>query len=210
MIFSEHRGFIFFAVPKTATHAIRRALRPYLGAMDWEQQALFQKMVSPIPEIARLEHGHITAQEIRTVICEKQWQAMLKFAVVRNPFDRFVSVCAFLNRDNPDFDVQAVDWMKRALQRSRFQQRILVRPQVRQLCDEKGTLLTDRLLRYESLDQDFNALLDTLSLTNTRLESTNRSDHQPYAHYYQDSELAELVRELYREDFKTLSYADSV
>ena len=34
MIISHKHRFIFVAVPKTATHAVRKALRPHLGR-DW-------------------------------------------------------------------------------------------------------------------------------------------------------------------------------
>ena len=37
MIFSSSKKFIFFAVPKTGTHAVREVLRPLLTDADWER-----------------------------------------------------------------------------------------------------------------------------------------------------------------------------
>jgi hypothetical protein len=54
VIISHRHKFIFFAVPKTATHATREALRQHLGPDDWEQQVLFGKQALPMPEIAAL------------------------------------------------------------------------------------------------------------------------------------------------------------
>jgi hypothetical protein len=62
MIFSSSKKFIFFAVPKTGTHAVREVLRPLLGREDWEQQMLTGQMLSPVPEIAAIGHGHVSYQ----------------------------------------------------------------------------------------------------------------------------------------------------
>ena len=70
MIISHRHKFIFFAVPKCATHAIRQALAPLLAAGDWEQQDLFAKRRIPIPAIARLQHGHVSVNQLRLRLLE--------------------------------------------------------------------------------------------------------------------------------------------
>ena len=95
MIISHRHKFIFFAVPKTATHTIREALRHHKDEDDWEQQVLYGEQALPIPEIARLKHGHISAEQIRPHLDDAIWNEYFKFAFVRNPFDRFVSTCFF-------------------------------------------------------------------------------------------------------------------
>ena len=95
MIFSESRGFIFFAVPKTGTHAIREALRPHLSAPDWEQQLRYGQQLSPLPEIAAVNHGHVSYQQLSKAIGIDAAAGMFRFAFVRHPYDRFVSVCLF-------------------------------------------------------------------------------------------------------------------
>ncbi len=197
-------------MPKTATHAVREVLRPHLGEEDWEQQLLYGKMLSPIAEIAALGHGHISLQDIRPFVADEQWQAMHKFAVVRNPLDRFVSICAFLNRDNPEFARYPIQWMKAALRRPRFRQRVLVRPQCAQLCDAEGSLAMDTLLRYERLDEEMNKLLQQLGLREARLPQKNTSEHACYQEYYQDQELLRLVSEFYRQDFALLGYSTTL
>ncbi len=41
MIISHRHRYIFFAVPKTGTHSVRTALRPYMDEADQEQVGLF-------------------------------------------------------------------------------------------------------------------------------------------------------------------------
>lgn len=41
MIISPQHRFIFAAIPKTGTHAVRQALREHMGPQDLEQVGLF-------------------------------------------------------------------------------------------------------------------------------------------------------------------------
>ncbi len=65
MIISSLHKFIFVAIPKTGTHSVRQALRHHMGPQDLEQVGLFVKKHFPIPELARLQHGHLSLQQIR-------------------------------------------------------------------------------------------------------------------------------------------------
>ncbi len=206
MIVSHQHRFIFFAVPKTATHAIREALRAHKGEQDWEQQRLFGKQQIPITEIMAIKHGHITAQEIFSVLPSEQSLDYYKFAFVRNPYDRFVSACAFLNRGNPEFGARPTEWMKNALARSQFRQRVLIRPQCSQLEDANGELAMDFVGRYETLQPSLDELFKHLGLPPTVLELRNRSDHRHYRDYF-DADLERQVAELYRKDLALFNYS---
>lgn len=45
------------------------------------------------------EGGHRTASWIRAKISEEEWKNRWKFALVRHPFDRFVSICSHFKLD---------------------------------------------------------------------------------------------------------------
>ena len=206
MIISHAHGYIFFAVPKTATHSVREALRISKGENDWEQQILFGEQTIPIEEIARIQHGHISAREIEPVLAREQWQTYSKFAFVRNPYDRFVSICAFLNRDNPNFKANSLSWMKLAIQRPAFRQRILVRPQYQQLINRDGEIAMDFVGHYECLQQSLDTILKKMNLDPVTLKVRNKSEHAGYRHYY-DDELREWVADFYREDLAKFNYS---
>lgn len=206
MIISHQHRFIFFAVPKCATHAIRQALAPSLAQGDWEQQDLFAKRRLPIPAIAQLQHGHISVNQLRPHLTAQQWQSYFKFAFVRNPYDRYVSTCFFLNRNNPRFEHQAIGFMKQAIHRPRFQQRILARPQAELLTDAGGAIAVDFVGRYESLQADFDFVCRQTGLESIGLERKNASVHRPYQSYY-DNELQNAVSHHYQEDLRRFDYA---
>lgn len=205
MIVSHRHKFIFFAVPKTATHTIREALREHKGPEDWEQQVLFGTQSLPIPEIARIQHGHISVQHIRPHLDPEIWESYLKFGFVRNPFDRFVSTCFFLNRGNERFAEQAVRFMKRALALPRFRQRVLVKPQNLQLSDADGELALDIVGRYETLQQSYDEICERIDIPTTGLATKNPSKHATCTDYY-DDELRRIVGEFYEDDLRVFDY----
>lgn len=209
MIVSHSRQFIFFAVPKTATQSIRTALSAHLQESDWQQHALFGHARSPVPALAEIGHGHITVRELRPHIDDDAWSDYLKFAFVRNPYDRFVSVCTFLFRDDPTFEARSRDVMKTALGRGRFRRRVLVRPQVSMLQDETGDIAVDVLGRFETLQDCFDGICTRLGIETAVLERKNTSRRGSLAAYY-DRELQEMVFDFYRADFEMLRYPEEL
>ena len=210
MIISQKSKYIYFAVAKTATHSVREALHHHSRDGDWEQQALYVdesigKQTIPIPEIASIGHGHISVTQIKPHIATDQWLESFKFAFVRNPFDRFVSVSFFLNRNNPEFSNNSLAWMKSALRHPRFQQRVLVRPQYLQLTDQESHLAMDYIGHYEALQESLNFVNDALKFPRTALKVKNQSDHGDYRSYY-DDELFGLVSDFYKADIKHFDY----
>ena len=205
VIVSHRHRFIFFAVPRTGTHAIRTALGPTLGEDDWQQQSLTAQVRLPIASLARFNHGHLTMRQIQASLPPRVWRDYFKFAFVRNPYDRFVSVCAMLNKRNPVYRGRETAFMKRALTVPRFRQRVLVRPQVDMLANETGEIGMDYVGRYETLQESFAAVCRQIRVAESDLEQSNATDHEAFASYY-DDELAAAVTAFYRRDFEVFEY----
>ena len=166
---------------------------------------LFGNAKSPIPEIARIQHGHVSARQLRPHVSDDVWKSYFKFGFVRNPFDRFVSTCFFLNRNNPQFAADAANFMKRALTVPRFQQRVLVIPQARLITDSDGEIALDYVGRYEDLQNCYDQICERAGIATTSLGRKNPSEHKAYADYY-DDELTERVADFYKDDLRRFSY----
>lgn len=206
MIFSTSRQFVFFAVPKTGTHAVRELLRPHLGVGDWEQQLRYGQQLAPLAEIAAINHGHVAYRQLVKAIPKAELDRQFKFAFVRHPFDRFVSVCAFLGRTDLSYRKDPAVWMKQALTRPQFRRRVLVASQTSLLTDEASNVVAmDFVGRYESLQRDYDHICSVLSLPTKPLSKTNSSEHKEYAELL-DEELRQALATIYADDFTTFNY----
>lgn len=206
MIISHQHRFIFAAIPKTGTHSVRQALRPHMSELDLEQVGLFVNKRFPFAELAAIRHGHITLDQIRPYVGDEAFAGYLKFAFVRNPFDRFVSYCAFMTRANGAFerDPQAV--MRNILFDVRPMQHILFVPQHQFVCDAQGVVLADAVGRVEDMQASFDAICARIGVASTPLGQVNGSKRGAYRDYYDDA-LIDGVATLYRRDLELFGYA---
>lgn len=205
LIISHRHRFIFFAVPRTGSHAMRQVLGPHLGSEDWEQQDLFEKKRLPVRELAQLRHGHISVNQLKPWLSAEVWDTYFKFAIVRNPFDRFVSSCFFLARGQPQLSRDPTAFMKRALDNPKFARRILLRPQSDLLTDQHGTLPLDFVGRFEQIQDSCERIFGIIGLPAPVLQKRNASRHEHWLCYYDDALMA-TVRNLYRRDLENFSY----
>ena len=207
LIISHRHRFIFFAQPRTGTHAIRAALQPHLGEGDWQQQALRGSERLPVAALARIGHGHISLRQAQACLPEEISSGYFKFALARNPYDRLVSACCFLNRRNPSFAGSEASFMKQALGSASFRQRALIRPQTDLLMDEAGAMGMDFVGRYEQLQASFDEACQSIGLPPTPLARLNASQHAHYPSYY-DAELLDMATAFYRRDLHWLGYPE--
>ena len=205
MIFSNSKKFIFIAVPKTGTHAVREVLRPYLQKTDWEQQMRFGRDIAPIPELAAINHGHISYKQLSNVVSQKELDLSFVFAFTRHPYDRFVSACAFLAREDPDYQNDPTLWMRRALGRERFRNRILVATQWSLLADRTGNLSINYIGKYESLQESFKDICLKVDIPAKEVPRRNASKHPHYEDIL-DRSLKADIAEIYSDDFNAFNY----
>lgn len=205
MIVSHKHRFIFVAIPKTGTHSVRQALREQLGPDDIEQVGLFVNKRFPFQELAGIKHGHLSLAQVRPFLGEQVFVEYFKFAFVRNPFDRFVSYCAFMTRANDAFNRDPRAVMRHILFKVRPLGHILFQPQHRLLVDNDGTLLTDYIGRVEQMQASYDQVCARIGIPGTTLGQVNSSRRGSYRDYY-DQTLIDGVAELYRRDLDLFDY----
>jgi hypothetical protein len=205
LIISSKYRFIFAAIPKTGTHSVRRALRKHMGPNDLEQVRLFVEKRFPMPELARLGHGHITLAEVRPFLSAEDFGSFFKFAFVRNPFDRFVSYCAFMTRENGAFDRNPMAVMHHFLFEAPPLRHILFQPQHIFVTGPTGDLLSDEIGRVEEMQESYDSICGKVGMPSSPLEKANTSRRGDYRQYY-DQSLIDGVVGLYGRDLRLFGY----
>lgn len=207
MIVSHRHRFIFAAVPKTGTHSVRQALREHMGDDDVEQVGLFVNRRFPWADLAAVQHGHLSLGQVRPCLGEDAFGSFFKFAFVRNPFDRFVSYCAFMLRGNDLFQQQPREVMRHFLFRDPPEGHILFQPQASLLLDQDGkTLLTDAIGRVEDMQASYDAICARIGIPSRPLARVNGTNRDDYRRYY-DRDLIDGVAARYAVDLDLFGYA---
>jgi hypothetical protein len=194
MIISDRHRFVFVHVPKSAGTSIRAALAPFAdggsaGSPDTTHETL-PALLALHPPLAT----HV------------------KFAVVRNPWERLVSFFFHarqrLASTFPQF--QAIDGLEAMLRLIDRDVAWLcamhaVRPQCDYICGEDGMRLTDFVGRHEHLDADFACACRHIGIS-AALRRMNLSGHDHYAGYY-NGWCRDFVAARYGRDIGGFGYA---
>jgi hypothetical protein len=205
MIISNTHRYIFVAIPKTATHAIRFALREHMNEVsDWEHVSKYLTKRLPIEAFNGTKHGHLAISDLIPHLTVDQ-KTYFKFAICREPYDRFVSSCCFFYRKAEGFIRDPVAGMKYIISNEQELNRVLLRPQAEYIADENNNLMMDYVGYFEDLNKSYKDICNQIGIPYRPLDVVNYNKHEPSDYYY-DDELREAVYTHYRRDFELLGY----
>jgi len=222
LISSTHR-FIFIHIPKTAGTSVTKALAPNcLNTPFSAGSALMRGLpVQQSPETAWFQM-HDTASFVRKKLSPPVFDSFLRFAVVRNPFDHAISHFEFIKTYRYKRLAQKVQAMsfrdylnwRLAAPQSRWMSRtgLFARlpDQSHYVTATDGTLLVNRVLKFDTLNRDLNTLTADLGINTPTLGHARKSKRQgrgqPLAALYEPDTI-DLVTRLYDRDFALFDYA---
>jgi hypothetical protein len=136
---------------------------------------------------------------------KQRYPEYFKFAVVRNPWDKFISAWLF-GENTAKIPMREV---LRHLPPTGFDYRHVTRLQRETLHDESGNLIVDKLIRYEKLAEGFDVVSDRLGKPRCTLEHRLRNIHRdpyPYQEYFQDPIDRDLFMLRFARDVETFEY----
>lgn len=152
---SHHHRTIFIHVPKCAGQSVESAFLADLG-LTWETRAPLLLRANDHPDLGPPRLGHLLGRDyvrLRYVPGE-MFAAYYKFAVVRNPWSRAVSLYRHL-RLPISFRDFVGRWLPAEFDRRDWKGNFwFVRPQVDYLYDGDDLLVQD-VIRFESLPEEF-------------------------------------------------------
>lgn len=199
---STERRFLFVHIPKTGGNSIQNILRQYAD----------DQVVSLAPHqdgVERFEvrsstyetHKHSTLADYRREYPPELFQSLFKFACVRNPWDRAVSYYFSPHRG-------PVVW--NAAEFRAFVETIQPVAYYLSIADAAPELAAalanvDALLRFESLQADFDQVCRRIGIPTAVLPVRNKSSRGSYRAYY-DADSRALVEARFAEEIRLLGY----
>ena len=217
MIISTEPPFLFVHIPKTAGTSVEEALFHYQA---------FEYHTSP----------HNITQQYKDFLPRELFDSMFKFCFVRNPWDLMVSSYKYWVRNN-HIKMTFEEWIlwrydggvigdmidridddpntDTQLQYSEKFSRLTVAfymnrtPQSLFFLDESGNYLVDFIGRFESIQEDFDFIVNTLKLQDAYLPHTNTTfnpdDPKDYKSWYTDK-TKKIVGDRFSLDIELFGY----
>ena len=181
IIVSPERKFIYMKATKTAgTSILRGVLEPNIPGIFHQKDhpQKFQNWLDGIND------GSLGEYYI--------------FAIVRNPWDRVVSITTY-------FDIPLKEFL-RDFEGYCEDERIRIHAlPLHWYTHMDGVQFVDSICRFECLQPDMNLVFDRIGLPRNQLPYLNPSDHSHYSTYYRQDEI-KLVENLYHYDIAYHGY----
>ena len=226
MIISHKYRFIFIKTIKTAGTSIEVFLSQHCGEEDtvtpiWphvepHRARNYKGLWFPFREIKekkglgiiqtakdllkwRKFYNHIPARIVKQRIPRKVWNSYFKFCVERNPWDKTLSHYHMVN-DRSDGSISFDDYIKKG----KF---CITYPFY---CDKKGSILVDKIIKYEDLADELGNVFQTLKIPfngslGVRAKSEHRKDRRPYQEVF-SIEQKDLIEKIFTKEIRMHGY----
>ena len=160
MRISHRHHFVFFAFPKTGSESVRHLLDPISDVRGRPENAL-----KHVPSFKLAIPNHATPAMVKAVFTSKGWDfdSYFRFVMVRNPWQRLVSLYRMLQVQLPLFSTPVSDWLLHSRPDgvggvpAAYAPRLWARYGTYALdnyaCDEAGTRLVSAVFRLEDIDR---------------------------------------------------------
>ncbi len=195
---SHKYKFIFIHIPKTGGSSIRQSL----------------SAIAPRQDRAALNRfgAHITATDMKKRVRPEVWDTYFKFAFVRNPYDRLVSLWYYVRRIRPRIRNPG-NWIEAYMRKYPTITSLLANPsfsttrlQWEYVYDEHENLQVDYVGRFERLALDWNYVLGRINIPQISLRYQKKSHHKQFRYYYNPQSIA-TVTELVEKDLRLFNYS---
>lgn len=192
MVINDRYKFVYIRVAKTGSTSCIESL-PF-NSNGWVETR------PSINDNWKYDKHHVPLWYYKdNILTPDEYKSYFKFAFVRNPFDRLVSVWKYAmkwSKENghsheefPSFN----EWIKTPHQMYKYGD---------QYTFVKGCNFIGKL---ENIQCDFNFICDRIGIQRVELPVTNRTEHKHYTKYYNEESIS-IVKHRYSNDIKHFNY----
>ncbi|MDP6940759.1 MAG: sulfotransferase family 2 domain-containing protein [Planctomycetota bacterium] len=208
MLLSESHSFLFVHVPKAAGSSITRALGEWALPRPHSTPARLGRLLGLPRDWRKFRFPpHAPFRLFEKRIPEKVLSEMFKFAFVRNPWERFASEFAHLNRNQKHRrhseikGLSLTEYVEYEFKRGRRVQRKLI-------ANSNGNIGVDFVGKFENLEEDFSTVCKKIGIQ-IALPHANANPN-PNKKDWRDrfDKTAQMrVGELFAEDIEAFGYS---
>lgn len=221
----ETLNILFIDICKTASTSIRKAFRKNLP--NYEYRGIHHSLPNFSAIGFESKDGTFWRGTCNPVT-ELDLQTYRTFTVVRNPYDRLVSLylCSYGQKkpshkflkardEGVNFKMPFEDFVKEVRDNKKkwfaAYKGHRHKPQLQWISDKTGKVRVKEIIRFENLDEDFYNLLEKWSIPQFKLKKMNPAEShtkekREHYRYYYNPESKKIAEEIYKEDLKYFNY----
>jgi len=184
--------------------------------------------------MTQFTRGIFTIKQLEDIIPPEKFKSYCKFTVVRNPWDRMVSLFEYRKKEKHDEylysnnNYEFKDWLMNPHVKGLKDESMLFYPnfykdyfpqmgmdwykihkhwlpQLNMISNESDEICVDAILKFESLENDWLQFSKHIGKKLKPLKKHNTTKKKDYREYY-DSETIDYVSKLYHKDIMAFSY----
>ena len=190
LIVSNRYKYIFFHLPKNAGVSVSRMLidqEKFLQLrriFSFFSRKLFKTKdnfyFSKKNKKLIFFSSHLPCYQFQEIIDDEIFNDYLKFAVIRNPWDRMVSRYFYSKKVNKKFkDFNFEEFVNFDLKKNMH-----IINQYKYCSDKKNNFCLNAVVKFENLNNDLNKISTKLFDKQDMLKHYNQSEHKQYREYY--------------------------
>lgn len=179
------RDFIFIHIPRTGGSAITKALRPYEKSFSFD--------------------NHVPANMTMNRVSLPVFFESFTFSIVRNPFDRLVSLYRYIKRDTSHHlhkDIIKYTHFREFILNLPGQQNCLRDTQSSYLLDTHEESLVNYIMRFETIEEDFQTVCRKIDV---KVKLGAKPKIPDYKEWYED-DMKVIVERVFEKDFERFDY----
>lgn len=193
MLISDKHKFIFIHIPKTAGSSIKNNILPYCN--DGQLKISGENFTD-----LNGYHPHVTISPKQVDVYKDYY----KFACVRNPFQRYVSMWKFFKKRKPQ-EFNNINFEKFIDDIVHIKNKINSKLQYTYIYNNNNTLLVDKIIKFENLQGDFSSVCNSINIPTSQLPHLKNSGNYDYMEYY-NSEMLDKLRLFCKKDLDLFGY----
>lgn len=211
LVISKKNKLIFFHIPKNAGTSMSSALLK--NENYYYPWVIFSKILRKFKKKTDnfffdnfqkkiyLFSSHETVESVEKKISTEIFNNFFKFAIVRNPYSRFVSRYNYMKQTNTLTELNFSEFLKKHVKKS-----LITDQQYKFLLNKQGKIGVDKILKFEQINQEIIELSEKINLNPSKFKKLNTSTTDEYKNYY-DNETKKIVEEFCKEDLEYFKYS---